>query len=82
MKIILDTELKKTICPRAFFENIRRLNEASVLTGRKEEIDIKEYLNSIIEDCRKDIINERDVPKKTRTRKVKQALGSLEITPQ
>ncbi|MEI3355647.1 MAG: hypothetical protein V8R81_00935 [Clostridia bacterium] len=79
MRIVLDTELKKTICPKAFFENIRRLNEASALTGRKEEIDIKEYLNSIIEECRKDIINEKDVPKRTRVRKAK--LGTIEITP-
>lgn len=81
MRVILDTELKKTICPKAFFDNIRKLNEASALTGRKEEIDIKEYLNSIIEDCRKDIINEKDVPKRTRTRTKKQKLGTLEIAP-
>ena len=81
MRIVLDTELKKTICPKAFFENIRRLNEASALTGRKEEIDIKEYLNSIIEECRKDIINEKDVPKRTRVRRQAQKIGSIEITP-
>ena len=79
MRIILDTELKKTICPKAFFENIRRLNEASAITGRKEEIDIKEYLNSIIEECRKDIINEKDVPKRTRVRKAKS--GTIETKP-
>ena len=81
MKIILDTELKKTICPKAFFENIRRLNEASALTGREKEIDIKEYLDSIIEECKKDIINEQDVPKRTRTRTKTQKIGSIEITP-
>ena len=81
MKIILDTELKKTICPKAFFDNIRRLNEASALTGRKNEIEIKEYLNSIIEECRKDIINEKDLPKRTRTRTKSQTIGTVEITP-
>lgn len=81
MKIVLDTELKKTICPKAFFENIRRLNEASALTGREKEIDIKEYLDSIIEECKKDIINEKDVPKRTRTRTKAQKIGSIEITP-
>ena len=70
MKIVIDTEMKKTICPKAFFDNIRQINEASKLTGRQESLEWKEYLNSIIEDCTKDIINEKDVRKITRRRTV------------
>lgn len=70
MKIIIDTEMKKTICPKAFFDNIRQINEASKLTGRTTDLEWKEYLNSIIEECTRDIINEKDVRTKTRTRKV------------
>ena len=70
MKIVIDTELKKTICPKAFFDNIRQINEASKLTGRKEDLEWKEYLKSILDECTKDIINEKDVRRSTRTRKV------------
>lgn len=77
MKIILDTELKKTVCPKSFFDSIRQLNEASKITGRTKEIELKEYLNSIIEECSKDIINEKDLPKKTRTRKTVENINVL-----
>ncbi len=70
MKIVIDTEMKKTICPKAFFDNIRQINEASKLTGRTQDLEWKEYLKSILEECTKDIINEKDVRKTTRTRKV------------
>ena len=48
MKIVIDTEMKKTICPKAFFDNIRQINEASKLTGRTEDLEWKEYLKSIL----------------------------------
>ena len=70
MRIIIDTDMKKTICPKAFFDNIRQINEASALTGRDSDLEWKEYLKSIIDTCTKDIINEKDVRKTTRTRKV------------
>lgn len=70
MKIVIDTEMKKTICPKAFFDNIRKINEASKLTGRKEDLEWKEYLKSIIDECTKDIINEKDVRRTTRTKRV------------
>ncbi len=69
MKIVIDTEMKKTICPKAFFDNIRQINQASKLTGRTEDLEWKEYLKSILDECTKDIINEKDVRKTTRTRK-------------
>lgn len=71
MKIVIDTEMKKTICPKAFFDNIRQINEASKLTGRKEDLQWKEYLKSILDECTKDIINEADIRKKTRAVKIK-----------
>lgn len=70
MRIIIDTDMKKTICPKAFFDNIRQINEAAQLTGRTEDLEWKEYLKSILDTCTKDIINEKDVRKTTRTRKV------------
>ncbi len=70
MKIVIDTEMKKTICPKAFFDNIRQINQASKLTGRTEDLEWKEYLKSILDECTKDIINEKDVRRATRTKKV------------
>lgn len=70
MKIVIDTEMKKTICPKAFFDNIRQINEASKLTGRTEDLEWKEYLKSILDECTRDIINEKDVRRTTRTKKV------------
>lgn len=40
---------EKTICPKAFFDNIRQINEAAKLTGRTEDLEWKEYLKSIID---------------------------------
>ena len=69
MRIIIDTDLKKTIVPKAFFDNIRQINEMVSITGRTEDLEWKEYLQTIIKDCTKDIINESDVPKKTRAKR-------------
>ena len=63
MRIIIDTDLKKTIVPKAFFDNIRQINDMVSITGRTEDLEWKEYLQTIIKDCTKDIINESDVPK-------------------
>ena len=86
MKIVIDTEMKKTICPKAFFDNIRQINEASKLTERKESLEWKEYLNNIIEECTKDIINEKDVRKTTRAKKVVQTVAvngnTVNVMPQ
>lgn len=86
MKIVIDTELKKTICPKAFFDNIRQINEAAKLTGRTEDLEWKEYLKSIIETCTKDIINEKDVRKSTRAKKIVQTVAvngnTVNVMPQ
>jgi len=60
MRIIIDTELKKTIVPRAFFDDMRRINDVATLTGRKEDLEWREYLGNIISECTKDIINEKN----------------------
>lgn len=60
MKIVIDTEMKKTICPKAFFDNIRQINEVSKLTERENDLEWREYLNNIIKECTRDIINEKD----------------------
>ena len=86
MKIVIDTEMKKTICPKAFFDNIRQINEAAKLTGRTEDLEWKEYLKSIIETCTKNIINEKDVRKSTRAKKVVQTVAvngnTVNVMPQ
>lgn len=77
MRIIIDTEIKKAIVPKEFFENIRRINEASSLTGRKSNIVPEEYLKAILEENTKEIINEKDMPKKQRKpRKAKVFINS------
>lgn len=70
MKIVIDTELKKTIVPKAFFDDMRRINDVATLTGRKQDLEWKEYLGNIISECTKDIINEKNVPKRTRAKRV------------
>ena len=70
MRIIIDTDLKKTIVPKAFFDNIRQINDMVSITGRTEDLEWKEYLGNIISECTKDIINEKNVPKRTRAKRV------------
>lgn len=66
MRIIVDTEIKKAIVPKEFFENIRKINEVSSLTGRTKNISPEEYLSTILDENTKEIINEKDMPKKPR----------------
>ena len=68
MRIIIDTEIKKAIVPKEFFDNIRKINEASSLTGRKEKIVPEEYLKTLLTENTEAIINEKDMPKKPRKR--------------
>lgn len=77
MRIIIDTEIKKAIVPKEFFDNIRKINEASSLTGRTSNIIPEEYLKAILEENSKEIINEKDMPKKQRkSRKSKVFINS------
>lgn len=69
MKVTLDTLTKQTICPPEFFENVRKINDASELTGSTKELTSEDYLQKIIEECSKVIINKNDLPKKRGGRK-------------
>jgi len=66
MKIVLDTTTKQTICPPDFFDNIRKINDASELTGGTTVITPENYLEKIIAECTKVIINKNDLQKKKR----------------
>lgn len=80
MKIVIDTVTKQAICPPDFFSDIDKINQASTLTGRKEEIQAKEYLNKILEECSKTIVNKSNVKKQGRTR-TKAVAGEIVISP-
>lgn len=85
MKIVLDTVTKRTICPPDFFENIRRINDASELTKAKA-ISPEEYLEKVINDCKGVIISKKELPKnptgQAKNRRTHRAtIGSLTIEP-
>jgi len=67
MKIVLDTETKRAICPPEFFESIRKINDAAELTGGSKTLTSEDYLTKIIEDCSKVIVNKNDTTKKRRS---------------
>ena len=79
MKIVLDTATKQTICPPEFFENVRKINDASELTGSTKKLTSEDYLTKIIDECSKVIVNKNDVTKR-RTSK-KKTTGNLVIEP-
>ena len=80
MKIILDTSEKKTICPKDFFENIRKINDAASLTGSNTTITPENYLEKMIKECTKVIINKSEITPKRRTRTSKR-IGEITINP-
>lgn len=69
MKITLDTVTKQAICPPEFFDSIRKINEANELTGGSKQLTPEAYLEKIIEDCSKVIINKRDITKSRGSKK-------------
>lgn len=84
MKIVLDTNTKQTICPPEFFENVRKINDASELTGSKKKVTLEDYLQKIISECSQVIINKSETTKR-RSRSSKKignaTVGSLVIEP-
>ena len=76
MKIVLDTVTKQAICPPDFFDNIRKINDAAELTGGQKLLTAENYLEKIIADCSKVIINKNDIPAKRRGR-VNQARNNI-----
>lgn len=64
MKVVLDTATKQAICPPEFFENVRKINDASELTGSTKKLTSEDYLQKIITECSKVIVNKSDITKK------------------
>lgn len=69
MKIVIDTLTKQAICPPEFFESVRKINDASKLTGGTKELTIEDYLEETLKECSHAIVNKNDLPKGRRTRK-------------
>lgn len=69
MKIVLDTVTKQAVCPPEFFESIRKINDASELTESSKKVTSEDYLQKIIKECSKVIVNKSDITKKRTTKK-------------
>ena len=69
MKVVLDTATKQAVCPPEFFENIRKINDASELTGSSKKVTSEEYLQKIITECSKVIVNKSDITKRKKKKK-------------
>ena len=92
MKIILDTVAKQTLCPPDFFDNIRKINDASELTGSDKTVTPENYLDKIVKECSKVIVNKNDVRKRRTPSKKKpidretinqrvQSVGKITVEP-
>jgi len=69
MKIVLDTVTKQAICPPEFFEVIRKINDAMELTEGSKKVTSEDYLQKIITECSKVIVNKSDLAKRRTTKK-------------
>ena len=69
MKIVLDTVTKQAICPPEFFDSVRKINDASELTESSKKVTSESYLQKIIKDCSKVIVNNSDITKKRTSKK-------------
>lgn len=69
MKITFDTATKQAICPPEFFESIRKINDASELTGGSKKLTSEDYLQKIITECSKVIVNKSDITKRRGSKK-------------
>ena len=69
MKIVLDTATKQAVCPPEFFENIRKINDAAELTESSKNLTSEDYLQKIIDECSKVIVNKNDVTKRRGSKK-------------
>lgn len=77
MKITLDTETNETLCPPEFFAYIRSINDAAELTGGKNTLTPEAYLDKLVKDCSKKIVNKKE-KQKTRTKASKsQKIGTI-----
>lgn len=69
MKVVLDTVTKQAVCPPEFFENIRKINDAAELTESTKELTSEDYLQKIINEFSKVIVNKSDITKKRGSKK-------------
>lgn len=69
MKIVFDTLTKQAICPPEFFDSIRKINDASELTESSKKVTSEVYLQKIISECSKEIINKTEIAKKRGSKK-------------
>ena len=69
MKIVLDTVTKQAICQPEFFDSVRKINDASELTESSKKVTSESYLQKIIKDCSKVIVNKSDITKKRTSKK-------------
>lgn len=69
MKITLDTVTKQAICPPEFFETVRKINDASELTGGQKKVSSEDYLQKVIQECSGTIINKSDITKRRTPKK-------------
>ena len=69
MKITLDTVTKQAICPPEFFDTIRKINDANELTEGSKKVTSESYLQKIITECSKVIVNKSDITKKRGSKK-------------
>lgn len=74
MKVILDTTTKQAVCPPEFFENVRKINDAAELTGSTKKLTSEDYLQKIINECSKVIVNKSDITKKRGSKKSKKSV--------
>ena len=79
MKIVLDTVTKQAICPPEFFESIRKINDASELTESSKKVTSEDYLQKIIKECSKVIVNKSDIAKKRTSKKKQNRLVLLHL---
>lgn len=69
MKVVLDTQTKQAVCPPEFFENIRKINDAGELTGSSKKVTSEDYLQKIITECSKVIVNKSDITRRRGSKK-------------
>ena len=79
MKIVLDTATKQAVCPPEFFENIRKINDAAELTESSKNLTSEDYLQKIIDECSKVIVNKNDVTKRRGSKKKQKWKTNLAI---
>ena len=79
MKIVLDTATKQAVCPPEFFENIRKINDAAELTESSKNLTSEDYLQKIIDECSKVIVNKNDVTKRRGSKKKQKRKTNLAL---